>query len=393
MADKEAVELSLGLDSKKFDAGLAKTKQKTEQAADGMGKAFGKFGFEMDGVLTKLARQLSVTDIAAAAVFSGIAKGQQVIAQSQAAWLAHEKAARLAGEAYSVVLTQIDMMDARMREHNESIGTATAAWLLLSKTVEERFSSALNTAVELLAIIDKSPFAKALLRGMGSVGSMLSGAATFIGGAANAASGAGSMAFVGPQVPDNLGEIRASQDAAARAREDMQRRILESERSFRFSLPGGDMPEFGRNRRSFMGGGGFAEGATSDLGGTMEELERQRIEYEKGLDSQAAAMERANEQLTAFSNNIGYGLVNALFQGQNAVDALKNAVMSMVQDFLGQLVSGGIKSIVGSIIPGFGALSTGGGGRTVGTSPSPQALEFYRGVVAPAMAYEQRRGR
>ena len=389
MADKEAVELSLGIDSKKFDAGLAKTKQKTEQAADGMGKAFGKFGFEMDGVLTKLARQLSLTDIAAAAVFAGIAKGQQVVRDSVKAYEDQQRALKMSGASYDEMIDKIDANSRAIKDNNASIGSNASIWRIWASDVEVALS---NVTAKIVQFGKKNQEAadmmltNSIARQFASKG--LGAPTVTIGG-----SGGSNNAFVGPQVPDNLGEIRASQDAAARAREDMQRRILESERSFRFSLPGGDMPEFGRNRRSFMGGGGFAEGATSDLGGTMEELERQRIEYEKGLDSQAAAMERANEQLTAFSNNIGYGLVNALFQGQNAVDALKNAVMSMVQDFLGQLVSGGIKSVLGSIVPGLGLLSAGGGGRTVGTAPSPQALEFYRGVVAPAMAYEQRRGR
>lgn len=107
-----------------------------------------RFGLSGEGVLQKLARSLSLTDIAAGAVFATLYAGQKIIVDSTKAYAEQEKKYEETTGKASAYLSAIRQIEEQHKRSQAAIGEHTAKLDLLKKQFELTRDAAIAAALE-----------------------------------------------------------------------------------------------------------------------------------------------------------------------------------------------------------------------------------------------------
>jgi hypothetical protein len=392
VANREEVVLSAGFDGAKLEQGAKKAFGTVDREAQKAGAALGKFGLSGEGVLTKLARTLSLTDIAAGAVFATIAKGQAVVRDSLKAFEDYQRSISAVGDGITTYSERMDELNRTINENNVAIGSALSPFAQFGKVLEEAASTGLvrflEKAQELGREYEKNPFLRAAILGLPGVGLLAGQVAGTLGRGANVGSGSAGYQRFGPDVPQDfyLSQVREQEAATKKATEDAMRA---AERLFD-NLVRGTRPNVGA-----IGGGaaGFDISGPFGIGGPVsvpQPVQRTGPEFnEEALKAYEEAQRRSQEFREQFAANIGSGLSSAILESQNFAQAIGNIFKQTFAKILSDAGGSLFSSLLGGGPIGiFASLST--GRAAPGVTPATQSMAR---TLAPAMRREASVGR
>jgi hypothetical protein len=400
VANREEIVIAAGFDGKKLEAGAKQSFGTLDREASKASASLNRFALSGDGVLKKLAAQFSVTAIAAGAVFSAVAKSQQVFRDSIKAYENYSRAISVAGDGVTTFSESMDAANRAIAENNAKIGAALSPIAELGKRFEQAASGGIvkfiDNLTQLGALIDRNPGLQLAFKLAGVAGGPLGLSVGAFGGAAQmlsanggtaGAAGAGFSRY-GPDLPQDFytSQLREQEAATKKATEDAMR---SAERLFD-NLVRQTMPN-----RGAIGGGatGFDISGPFGIGGPVsvpQPVQRTGPEFnEEALKAYEEAQRRSQEFREQFAANIGSGLSSAILESQNFAQAIGNIFKQTFAKILSDAGGSLFSSLLGGGPIGiFASLST---GRTApGVTPATQSMAR---TLAPAMRREASVGR
>jgi hypothetical protein len=406
VANREEVVLSAGFDGAKLEQGAKKAFGTVDREAQKAGAALGKFGLSGEGVLTKLARTLSLTDIAAGAVFATIAKGQAVVRDSLKAFEDYDRKVASAHDGVMSFSESMDEANRVIQRNNVLIGQALSPLAEMGKNFETAASSGIvafatglsefGARVKTDASMKAAVVAAALFGGpMGialagtiGIGVASSGASgptfgTSSGGGASGAGGETLMEQLAREAKERSDAERAATEAI-RERERAERNAL---RFYSNIAPFGPGAATTRQRPTPGFGNPFEFDIPLPGGGDGDSPAARRIDDE--IKAYEEAQRRSQEFREQFAANIGSGLSSAILDSQNFAQAIGNIFKQTFAKILSDAGGSLFSSLLGGGPIGiFASLST---GRTApGVTPATQSMAR---TLAPAMRREASVGR
>lgn len=326
------------------------------------GDALGKFGLNMDGVLTKLARQLSATDIAAGLVFAGIAKGQAVMRDSIKAYEDQQRQIEKTTGVQSAYLQQLDQMESAIKRNNETIGESASKWKLLGSETSLALSNMTTSFSEFMNQPSIAAFIKVIAFAAGANPLVTVKNRPSSAPWGGTPSGGGSSGAGGYDDTDSQSRFDSSNF-------DRQYRNYMRDNPRRPSPFGGGGGNIfnGDNSDMFGGGGGqYNEGATSQMREwQMDFLKQQREAFE---ESEKLSAEWNNR----FSGSINNALLSVLTNTQSFGDAFK----SLWQNILAQILQETVTQKLAKAGSSF--LSSRLGGGSSQNSPTRMRIDTQR---------------
>ena len=384
MAQNE-VKATASLDTRPFEQGTAR-----------MGDNLKKFAFETEGVMSKLARQLSLTDLAAAAVFAGIQKLNQIASDSVRAFGEHERKLRDTGKAYDEIVDRLDAINGRINSNNREIGEALTPLEEYRKRLELIGSNALVSVAK-----GFENTGKAFSRLPGPVQMLI--ASSFAGGTGMLGT-LGNLSLapgVRPGIPDRYGyrpttatdveEYEAQKRLAARRGASgggfAEPRVPRYQPGYPRPIPMGGNP-FDMGYLNGQPGVDMREPARYSEGtpGAFSTFE----DYQKYVER----MEKVNQITQQFGQNLVSTLFDTFSRGQNVMKAIGNVIVDTLKSALSEIAGQAIGSALSGFLGGALGIKPGVSGKAFsGSAVEPAMQRMAARSIMPGLAYETRRGR
>ena len=380
MAQNE-VKASASIDTKPFEQGTAR-----------MGDHIKKFAFETEGVMSKLARQLSLTDVAAAAVFTTMQKAQQIVADSIAAYEKQQKAIGDATGKATEYTSRMNELNEAIKQNNVALGESLSPWKIFTKELETQASTTLVAWVNFFREFDKWRAGGKNPVGMGvALGQTLGWFGT------------GSAPPPAARPTPRFDTYGPSSDQYYRA---LENEASERNRSYGYNLDR-ITSNYIRDRRGGyprpipMGGNPFDMGYLNGQPGVdMRKPARYGEgtpgafstfeDYQKYLER----MDKVNQVTQQFGQNLVTTLMDTYSRGGNIMKAIGSTIVDTLKSVLSDLAGQAIGSALSGFLGGALGIKPGVSGKAFsGAAVEPAMQRMAARSIMPGLAYETRRGR